>query len=256
MRLVGKQLDWSEAKVSRVENAKQGITEADVSAMLAVLRVTGTDRERLLKMAREIDQPAWWELGHNLPAQLSALIDTEQRATHITDVTLNLLPGLLQTRAYTRAVMESAGVGSDQIDDLVSIRQVRQGALSSSDPATLHCFIDETALLRPVGGARVMSDQLRSILTATGQSNITVQVLPLALGAHAGLAGTFVLLKFIKSRPVVYLEARSSGAFLDEPDDVSLFADAAERLNQLASDPTASGEIIAKYMKQYESEAP
>lgn len=255
MKLVGKQLGWSEAKVSRVENAKQGITEADVAAILAVLRVTGTDRDRLLKMAREIDQPAWWELGRTLPAQLTALIDAEQRATQITDVTLNLLPGLLQTRAYTRAVMESGGVDTDEVDDLVSIRQVRQGILSKRDPTTLRCFIDETALIRPVGGARVMADQVRHILAMSEESNVTVHVLPVALGAHAGLAGTFVLLEFIKSKPVVYLEARSSGAFLNETDDVSLFSDAVERLTKSTSTSAASHETLKKYAKRYESEA-
>lgn len=255
MRLVGQQLDWSEAKVSRVENAKQGVTEADVSAILAVLRVTGCDRERLLKLAREIDQPAWWELGRDLPEQLSALIDAERRATHITDVTLNLIPGLLQTRSYTRAVMEASGVGPQDADDMVSIRQVRQGILSNHDPTTLRCFIDETALLRPIGGPRVMVEQLRQILSASEEQNVSVQVLPLALGAHAGLAGTFFLLDFVKAKPVVYLEARSSGAFLDEPDDVALFQDAVERVTKVAADPTESGKMMGDYLKQYEDEA-
>ncbi|MCX2733225.1 helix-turn-helix transcriptional regulator [Saccharopolyspora sp. NFXS83] len=255
MKLVGQQLGWSEAKVSRVENAKQGIKEADVSAMLAVLRVTGVDRERLLKMAREIDQPAWWELGRSLPEQLTALIDAEQRAVRITDVTLNLVPGLLQTRAYTRAVMESSGMSADEADALISVRQVRQGILSSSDPTTLRCLIDESALIRPIGGPRVMAEQLRRIVAAGREPNISVQVLPLELGAHAGLAGTFVLLEFVKSRDVIYLEARSSGAFIDEPDDVALFTDAVARVEQLAFSPTGSAEILAKYIHKYESEA-
>ncbi|WP_258345478.1 helix-turn-helix domain-containing protein [Saccharopolyspora gregorii] len=255
MKLVGQQLGWSEAKVSRVENAKQGIQEADVSAMLAVLRVTGSDRERLLKMAREIDQPAWWELGRSLPEQLTALIDAEQRAVRITDVTLNLLPGLLQTRAYTRAVMEASGLPADESDAMVSIRQVRQGILSNSDPTELRCLIDEAALVRPVGGPRVMAEQLRWIVSSAAQPNISVQVLPLALGAHAGLAGTFVLLEFVKARDVIYLEARSSGAFIDEPEDVALFTDAVSRVETLAFSPSASTEILEQYIRKYESEA-
>ncbi|MGW5647173.1 helix-turn-helix domain-containing protein [Saccharopolyspora sp. NPDC003752] len=255
MKLVGKQLGWSEAKVSRVENAKQGITESDVSAILAVLRVTGADRERLLKMARDIHEPAWWELGRELPQQLTALIDAEQRAKTITDVTLNVLPGLLQTRAYTRTVMEASGVPEDRIDDHVSIRQVRQGILSKRDPVELRCFIDETALARPIGGAKVMADQLRKVISACEEPNVTVRVVPLSIGAHAGLSGTFVLFEFIKTRPVVYLEARRSGAFIDEPSDVALFLDAVERLEDHASALAASQEILQKYLEQYESEA-
>lgn len=257
MKLVGQQLGWSEAKVSRVENAKQGITEADVAGMLAVLQIKGEGRDRLLKMARELDQPAWWELGRTLPAQLTALIDAEQRSTSITDVTLNLIPGLLQTRAYTRSIMEASGVAPEEIDDLVSIRQVRQGILSRRENATeLRCFIDETALLRPVGGPRVMADQLRHLISTSSEPNVSVRVLPLSLGGHAGLAGTFVLLEFVKTRPVVYLEARSSGAFIDDSNDVSLFADAVDRLTKVASTPAESAKILNKYAKQYESEAP
>lgn len=255
MKLVGQQLGWSEAKVSRVENAKQGISESDVSAILAVLRVTGSDRDRLLKMAREIDQPAWWELGRELPQQLTALIDAEQRATQITDVTLSMLPGLLQTRAYTKAIMEAAGVDPDEVDDLVSIRQVRQGILSRRDPVDLRCFIDEAALLRPVGGPSVMADQLLYIASASTQPNVSVQVIPLSLGAHAGLAGTFVLFEFVKARAVVYVEARSSGAFLDEPGDVALFSDAVQRVVKVASSEADSREILREYADRYESEA-
>ncbi|MBF6507860.1 helix-turn-helix domain-containing protein [Nocardia farcinica] len=255
MKLVGQQLGWSEAKVSRVENAKQGISESDVSAILAVLRVTGSDRERLLKMAREIDQPAWWELGRELPQQLTALIDAEQRATRITQVALNMIPGLLQTRAYTRQVMESGGLPPGELEDHVAIRQVRQGILTKRDPVTLNSFIDETALLRPVGGARVMAEQLRQVVAASEESNVEIRVLPLELGAHAGLSGAFVIYEFIKSRPVVYLEGRSSGAFIDAAEDVDLFWDALKHLEKQASDSAASREILKGYVKRYESEA-
>lgn len=255
MRLVGNQLGWSEAKVSRVENAKQGITESDVSAILAVLRVTGSDRDRLLKMAREIDQPAWWELGRDLPEQLTALIDAEQRAVRITNVALNMIPGLLQTRAYTREVMERGGMPADELDDHVSIRQVRQGVLTRQDPASLTAFIDETALLRPVGNGRVMAEQLGHVVSVSTADNVEIRVLPLRRGAHAGLSGTFVVYEFVKSRPIVYMEGRSSGAFIDDHDDVALFSDALERLHDQASDRAASREILSEYQERYESEA-
>ncbi|SEG95456.1 hypothetical protein SAMN02982929_06198 [Saccharopolyspora kobensis] len=227
----------------------------NVEAILDVLRVKGVERERLLKMAREIREPAWWELGGELPQQLTALIDAEQRAVSITDVTLNVVPGLLQTRAYTRTVMEASGVPEDRIDDHVSIRQVRQGILTKRNPVALRCFIDETALTRPIGGAKVMADQLRQLISTSEEPNITVRVIPLSVGAHAGLSGTFVLFEFGKPRPVVYLEARRSGAFIDEPDDVTFFFDAVERLDDQASSSATSREILQKYLKEYESEA-
>ncbi|MBB5154794.1 helix-turn-helix domain-containing protein [Saccharopolyspora phatthalungensis] len=252
---LGEILGWSEAKISRIETARRGVKVDAVEALLDVLNVHGEDRERLLKMARDIHEPAWWELGRDLPHQLTALIDAEQRAKRITNVSLDLIPGLLQTRAYTRQIMEASGVEDPDLEDRVSIRQMRQGILSKRDPVELCTFIDETVFTRPVGGPRVMADQLRQVLSASDAANVTVRVLPRSLGAHAGLSGAFVLFEFVKARSVVYLEARRSGAFIDAPDDVAMFSDAVNLLDVQASDPTASSEILNEYVQQYESEA-
>ncbi|SDX11145.1 hypothetical protein SAMN05216215_1007239 [Saccharopolyspora shandongensis] len=248
-------LGWSEAKISRIETARRGILVQNVEAMLDVLGMKGEDRERLLKMARDIREPAWWELGRDLPQQLTALIDAEQRAKRITHVSLNLVPGLLQTRAYTRQIMESSGLGDSGLEERVSIRQMRQGILSKRDPVELCAYIDETVFLRPIGGPHVMAEQLRQVISASEMANVTVRGLPCVLGAHAGLSGTFVRFDFVKSRPVIFLEARRSGAFIDEPTDVALFSEAVQLLEKQASDPSTSREILRKYVHQYESEA-
>lgn len=253
-RELARALGWSEAKVSRIETARRGILVDNVKAMLEVLKVNGKDRDRLIKMAAAVREPAWWEVGRDLPEQLSALIDAESRAKRITDVTLNVLPGLLQTRAYTRSIVASVDLAEDEIDERVGIRQMRQGILSRRNPVELRTFIDETALIRPIGGARVMAQQLRQIVTATEEPNISARVLPVSMGVHAGLSGTFVLFEFGRARPVVYLEARSSGAFIDEPDDVQPFLDSVKLLEAQASDSEGSREILNAYARQYERE--
>ncbi|WP_433870276.1 helix-turn-helix domain-containing protein [Saccharopolyspora sp. CA-218241] len=255
MRQLGDALGWSEAKISRLETAQRGIKEASVVAILDALEIEGEARNRLLKMAREIDQPAWWELGQDLHHQTIAFIDAEQRAVRITEVALSLIPGLLQTRAYSRAVMESAGVDQDEASDLVSIRQVRQGVLGKREPAHLRCFIDEAALFRPVGGHRVMAEQLRALISASADAQISVRVIPLARGAHAGLGGTFVLFEFVKARPVAYVEARSSGAFLDQEEDVALFFDAVERIVDVSAPEAESVALLERYAELHEREA-
>ncbi|GAA4860179.1 helix-turn-helix transcriptional regulator [Saccharopolyspora cebuensis] len=255
LRQLGDLLGWSEAKISRVENAHRGIKEDAVAAMLDALGVEGDPRERMLKLAREIRAPAWWELGRTLPHQLVALVDAEKRATRITSLSLNVVPGLLQTRNYTREIMEAAGVDPDEIEDRVSIRQVRQGVLSQRRPVELCSFVDEAVLNRPLGGPRVMVEQLRHVLVASEVGNVVVRLLPLSAGAHAGLSGNFVLFEFVQSRPTVYVEARSSGAFIDAPDDVRIFHEAVERLHSQALDPAASREIMQSYLARYEEEA-
>lgn len=254
MRQLGDKLGWSEAKVSRLETARRGLTSESVAAVLETLPVGELDRDRLLQMAKALDQPAWWELGRELPSQLTTLVDAEQRAVRITNVLLNVVPGLLQTRAYTRRIMDASGVAPEDLDDHVSIRQVRQGILSKRDPVDFRPFIDEAALMRPVGGARVMAEQLHQVVSTAESDNVRVRVLPLELGAHAGITGNFMLMEFVKARPLVFLEGRSSGAFIDDPEHVGVFFDAIEALREQASDVSASQEILRKYLRQYESE--
>lgn len=254
-RELARALGWSEAKVSRIETAQRGVKVDAVRAMLDVLGVEGEDRERLVKLARDVREPAWWELGRNLPHQLTALIDAEQRAKCITNVSLNTVPGLLQTRAYTRQIMETGNVPDEDLEDHVAIRQMRQGILSKREPVEFRTFLDETVLMRPIGGAKVMAEQVRQVLYADEMPNVSVRVLPLDLGAHAGLSGTFVLMEFVASRPLVFLEGRSSGAFIDNPEDVQLFYEAIENIDAQASDVSASKEILTRYLEKYEGEA-
>ncbi|RRO12930.1 XRE family transcriptional regulator [Saccharopolyspora rhizosphaerae] len=254
-RELSRLLGWSEAKVSRLETARRGIRVESVEAMLKALKVRGAERERLLTMAREIREPAWWEVGRGIPDQLTALLDVEQRAQRITSVQLNLVPGLLQTEEYAREIMTVSGVPSDDVDEHVSIRLKRQGILAQSNPVELRVLIDETVFMRPVGGPRVMAEQLRHVQEVNRAGNVEIRVLPRSIGAHAGLSGAFVLFEFERSRPVVYIEARRSGAFIDAPGDVSLFVDSVGLLESQASDRAGSRAILDSYLLKYESEA-
>jgi transcriptional regulator with XRE-family HTH domain len=244
----------SRAKVSRVENAQQGITEVDVATILAGLKVRGADRERLLKMARELDQPVWWELHKGLTSQITGLIDAEQRAVRITEVSMAYIPGLLQTRAYSRAIFEVGSKTTGEIDEAVNVRQVRQGVLYKSEPAALLVFLDEGVLARPVGGAQVVAEQFRHVLKAAEQENITVQVAPTSLGAHLGLDGGFSLLEFARGNANIYVEAHNSGLLLNDPAEEPPFRATIKKLGEVALSPEESARLIANYAARFESE--
>lgn len=255
MRQVGEVLGWSEAKVSRFETAQRGLKLENVEAFLGALGVTGKARERLLKMAREIDQPVWWEFGGGLPVQLTELADAESRAVRITSVAQVRIPGLLQTREHSRALLSAVEVESDErIEQLVAIRQVRQGILTKPDPVEYEAILDEALLCRAVGGGQAMADQLRHVIRAASRENVKIRVIPFAAGAHTGLDGGFHLLEFVRSRSIVHLEQRRSGAFLDDPEDVAPFVQARATLRQAALDPDESLELIAAYAKRHECE--
>ncbi|MEV4648669.1 helix-turn-helix transcriptional regulator [Saccharopolyspora sp. NPDC049357] len=254
-RELSRMLGWSEAKVSRLETARRGIHVESVEAILKALKVNRSERERLVKLAREIREPAWWEVGREIPEQLTALLDAEQRAKRITSVQLNLVPGLLQTREYTRQIMTSSELDDDTADARVEIRMKRQEVLHRRNIVRLRAFLDEAVFFRPIGGSLVMAEQMRHLLKVSESSNVEIRVLPRTIGAHAGMSGAFLLFEFDRSRPVVHIEARRSGAFIDAPEDVGLFLGSVETLESQASDPGASRAIILSYLEKYESEA-
>lgn len=243
---VAKRLGLSKATMSRIENGTKVVTEADVSAILAILGVTGEDRNRLLKLVREQDQPGWWETGvPGLPKQLTGLLEFERDASQISCLGMVLVPGLLQTSDYARAVMHGSDVEAADIEARVAIRLGRQEILTKPTPAGFHAFIDASVLRRVVGGPRVMAEQLRHILKMARRRNVTVQVIPEEVATHPGLEGSFVLLDFPKACSIVHLEQRRLGAFLDEPADVADYAKVLDTLRRVTLSHEDSAKLIA-----------
>lgn len=252
-RDVGDRLGWSASTVSRVETGGRTTKSEDVSALLVVYNITGAERDRLLDMAREADQPGWWETSRpGLPSQLTALIGFESQAVRITDVCTVLMPGLLQTPEYTRAVMAGGLIPNPDAETRVATRMGRQVVLSRPEPPELLAIVDEAALRRPVGGQTVMAEQLRHAVKVAERPNVTVRVLPFERGAHTGLDGPYVVLKFAKASTIVHLEHKQSGIFLDEPQDVEPFLAATVTLAEAALDPAASEKFILSVADEYD----
>jgi transcriptional regulator with XRE-family HTH domain len=252
-RDVAQQLRWSASTVNRIENGGRNITSEDVAALLALYKVTGTERDRLLELAREADQPGWWETTNSqLPAQLTALIGFESEATNITYIGLALIPGLLQIPEYARALLAGFGVPKSEIETLVVARLGRQAILSKPNPPEYLAIIDEAVLRRPIGGSQVMAAQLRHIVTVSKRPNVTVQVIPFDHGAHVGLDGSYVILDFAKAQSLVHLEHKRSGIFVDEPADVEVFTQTTETLRKTALDSAQSTKFIASITGEYE----
>jgi transcriptional regulator with XRE-family HTH domain len=252
LKQVAAQLDWSYSTVSRSESGKRNLTSEDIASLLAVYNVTGEQRARLLGVAREADKPGWWETGRALGVT-AALISFEQAAARITNYEPSLVPGLLQVSDYTRAIMRGAGITGEEAESAVATRIARQAILSREENAPeVLALIDEAALLRPVGGPRVMARQLRAILDAIERANVTVQVVPLSVGMHPGTAGAFVLLEFAKAHSVVHLEHKRSALFLEEPEDVDTFVSTVDTLRELALSPHESATLIADQLWGHE----
>lgn len=218
---VAEKLDLSPSTVSRMETAQVGIRPNDLRPLLDIYGVEDEQRDELLQLARERRQQAWWNRYKDLPNV--ALASLERGTSSIRQFSALLVPGLLQTEAYARAIL--AGIPPESRPDIerrLEFRLKRQELLSDPQAPQFLVVLDEAVLKRPIGGASVMSDQLEHLIDATSLPNITLRVLPFAAGVHAGLDGEFTILQYREPADpdVVYLEI-AAGQRYDESSDVA-----------------------------------
>ena len=221
-RQVADALDWSPSKVTRIENGSVSISVTDLRALLAYYGVAAPQVvEGLVDLARRSRRARspFAAFGDVFPPDALRFFDYEQSATWIGSIELLVMPGLLQTADYARAVMAVHDVGAEKAQRFVRSRQVRQQVLDRPDPPALSFIVDESVLLRAIGGRAVMRAQLEHLLNVAARPHVAVRIIPLALGEHVGLRGPFVLLRFSGTNDpdVVYIEQRRGDTiFQDE----------------------------------------
>jgi transcriptional regulator with XRE-family HTH domain len=240
-------LGWSESRVSRLLTGQLSVPEVDIAALLALCGVTGKERDRLLRLAREQDTPGWLQQhGSKLPEQLKTLVDHESRAVEIRDFQSLVPNGLLQTGEYARALLERSGtVPAEDIEHRVAARLARQSLFSRPHRPQLTFYLHEFVLRLPVGGAEVMSEQLHALLRMSVRSYISIRVIPAVIGAHAGTAGSCCLMEFTEFKPVVYVEEETAGHFLEEPAEIASYRGIFASLANYALDEGQSRNLIA-----------
>jgi transcriptional regulator with XRE-family HTH domain len=244
----------SSASLNRNELGTRMPPPEEVSALLVVYGVTGLAREQVLALARAANPSGWWETGGNaLPRQLPTLITFESQATRITHFQPHVVPGLLQTHAYMRAVMERFGVPDAEAEARVAARAGRQTVLTRKHPPRYVAIMDEAVVRRPFGGRTVMTEQIRRIIEVAQLPNITVQVIPFARGGYP-LYGPYVLLQFAKTPDIVHLEHKQASGFLDEPEDTGPYQPLTDTLKGAALEPADTCEFLAAVAADYDRE--
>lgn len=241
----GNKLGWSDSRVSRLLSGKRGGSEIDVAAFLAVCGVTGDERHRLLKLCREMSTRGWLQQhGGQLPRQLRTLIDHENVAVRIDEFQPIVVPGLLQTGDYARALLSGTRtLPVDEIDDRVAARLARQALLGSG--AGFSFFVHEFALRLPASTPEVMSGQLHHLLRLSVRPYLSLRIVPASVGVHAGIAGAFKLMEFAEFRPIVYLDSQTASIFLEEPAEIAAYRRSLSALAESALDEGQSRELIA-----------
>ncbi|MBA2812890.1 helix-turn-helix domain-containing protein [Streptomyces sp. KM273126] len=249
-RLVG----WHQSKVSRIETGSSGVKPADVRRLLDAYEVRDPEfRELLLILAGGEDgggRQNWWHAYRGvLPAAYRDFISLESQASGIRTLETSVVPGLLQTPEYARAVTRAAveGVPEDKLDALVEVRIARQDVLRSDTPLKLNALLDEAVLRREVGGPEVMARQLRQLREAALLPQVRLQVLPFTAGAHVGVTGPFVIFSFSSASDldVVVLDNLTSSLYLERKEDLQAYVEAFNALQIHALSPEESLDYIA-----------
>lgn len=254
-RELARQLGIKHPTLSYWEKGSRIPDVADVAAILAKLNITGDEKNRILDLARHASEPNWLTAGvPGVSPGLAGVLDCERTATGITDWSPLVLPGLLHTSDYARALL-SAGLPTYEAEPRVMMRMARRDVLTRSRPANLHALVHERVLDEVIGSPAIQADQLRHVLTMSELPNVTVQVVRSGQGWHPGMAGPFILFDFADSPSIVHIEHHRSSAFLYDEKDVEDYRTAAEIIRGVAMSPDDSTKLVAGMITKLESAA-
>ncbi|MEV6104547.1 helix-turn-helix transcriptional regulator [Streptomyces sp. NPDC051940] len=224
---------WHQSKVSRIETGRSAAKAADVRLLLDVYECADADLRAVLEALTVPDAPdrAWWRAYRELlPDAYRDFISLEGEATLVRTLETMVVPGLLQTPAYARAVTRAAmaGAAEGKVAALADVRIARQAVLRATPPLTLHAVLDEAVLRREVGGREVMAEQLRHLVELGRLENVRLQVLPFSSGVHVGVCGPFVMFSFPHSSDldVVVLDHLTSSFYLERKEDLGAYVEA------------------------------
>ena len=242
---LGKRIGFSGEMVSKVETGNNRPSPDFAAALdLAFAEMNGMFAELVdhAEGSRDV-YPVWFR----------SWVDAEQRASVIRWWQPLLIPGLLQTEEYIRAVYEAWRVvdGNPKIDADVAARLDRQSILDRPTPPSFGAVIDESVLYREVGGPKVMHEQLTHLAEMSERPRITVQVLPADVGAHVGLLGAFAMAQFPgDTDTMVYMESPDRGSTSKDPDRVARLTVTYDALRDEALGARASRELLRKVAEE------
>nr|WP_203836028.1 helix-turn-helix transcriptional regulator [Actinoplanes humidus] len=250
---VSRHFEWHAAKVTRIETARVAVTPRDVRDLLTLYGIDDEQyREALLELARSSKQKTWWTDYRDI-MRPGNFVGLEAEASSLRAWEPIIVPGLLQTEAYIRALMRTGRSWDPpaQMDRRVALRLKRQSRLSGANPLELTAIIDESVVRRSVGGPEVMDDQLRHLIDMAKLPNVTLQVLPFDAGEHPFLGGSAALLEFRETThlDVVYLEGLAGDLYEEQHSEVARYRAEFERLSTRALEPRLTLKMIESLLR-------
>lgn len=241
--------------LSRWETGDRTPKPEVVAQILTKLDVHGDRYDEIMTLVYRTDESMW--MATTLPEQrqqMTAYVDWEQNATRIVEVAPLLVPGILQTNDYIRAIMSTAPIG--EVASRVTQRIGRRDVITRSEPAKLLALLGQNVLNADVGGKQVTLDQIQHLLAMARRPNIELRIMPNHCGWHPGLEGEFALIEAdrggLRPATIVFVGNRRSLLMLHEPTDIDDYRRAIDEIMRISLSPEASANFIADMGKRLE----
>lgn len=246
---VASAMDWSPSKIIRIERGDVSISTNDLRALLTHYGVKDKARiNSMLELAKSARGGSFYDqYADLLKPGFKEYLAYEASASVIRQYDPVLVPGLLQTEEYARALFAHVGrFDAERADKLWAVRQHRQEVHDRENPPQMLYVLDEAALRRHVGGGQVMRHQLERIRDFAAQPHIVIQIIPFAKGAHPGMAGNFILLEFADPNldDLVHLESINQITIRDDTELIARYLDRFGLLTQMALAPEDSLDFL------------
>ncbi|MEV4350582.1 helix-turn-helix transcriptional regulator [Actinoplanes sp. NPDC049596] len=255
------ELEFSRARMYRIEKGEVAVRKHDVIAMCSVYRATSRMTEVLIGLAHESKAKGWWHAyGDVVPAWFELYVGMEQAAARLRSFAPSVIPGLLQTAEYADWIFRK-WIGDDEpaVQNAVAMRLERQSLLTRTHPGApqLEVFIDEGVLRRTIPDTLGMQRQLAHLVNVSTRSNVGVRVIPFAAGPHkAASSGQFTILEFpavgtASPEPTtIYCENLTGALYLDKLAEVETYESIWGELEAVALSQADSDDLIATIIKE------
>jgi hypothetical protein len=234
-----------------MENGQQHVSDADLASLLVIYGVHSQERRQLLRLAQRQDSPGRWSLD---APTTDTLLRLEREATSLVSAENVLIPGLVQTADYTRALMKGACVPHEEAESRIEQRRLRNDSLTKGKSPKVDMILDEWVLRRIMGSHAVMARQLHALLAFAERPNVRLWVVPAELSGNVAFNSAFYVLNFPHNKSVVYLENKESCVYIEDDQKIDIFRSHAARLGNAALDLAASMKLVATIGKEHERE--
>jgi hypothetical protein len=253
---VGQALDWSGSKVNRMETGSGRVQPSDIDALCRFYDTTDELREFLKSLAREAKTRGWWQVhGAGVPEWFNIYIGLEQDASTFRQYQCELIPGLMQTEAYTGELHRTgAHMSAEDIARAVQVRMERQAMLARPDAPDAWFVVNEGSLRNVIGDRTLMREQLERVLESAELPSVTLQVLPFDSGTYPA-TGTFTILGFPapEDPDLVYRDGITDAVYLEGEHHVREYTKAFDGLRAAALSPQRSAQLIKSVLKEFAS---